>query len=119
MNYYTDVLKKYTLFDGRAGRREFWMFALISFGIGVVLAIIDAILGTQSGGIGLIGSLYSLAVLLPSLAVGSRRLHDTGRSGWLQLLGLIPVVGIIILIVFWAQDSAPGSNSYGPHPSAP
>ncbi len=112
MHWYTDVLKKYTLFEGRAGRQEFWMFVLFSVIISVVLSIIDMILGLTS----VLSGLYALAVLLPSIAVGIRRLHDTGRPGVMLLLVLIPFVGAIILIVFYAQDSAPGANAYGANP---
>ncbi|MGW1073069.1 DUF805 domain-containing protein [Streptomyces sp. NPDC002537] len=112
MHWYVDVLKKYTAFSGRAGRQEFWMFTLISFVISIVVAVVDAALGTSP----LLGALYSLAVLLPSIAVGIRRLHDTGRSGWWLLIGLIPFVGIIVLVVLWALDSTPHDNAYGPSP---
>ena len=107
MNWYLDVLKKYTVFTGRARRQEFWMFALINFIISFVLSFI-----------GPLGYLYSLAVLIPCLAVGARRLHDTGRSGWWQLLALIPLIGAIVLIVFAAQDSQPGENQFGPNPKS-
>jgi uncharacterized membrane protein YhaH (DUF805 family) len=105
-NRYVEVLKKYAVFEGRARREEFWMFTLVNFIITVVLHLISPLLG----------GLYSLAVLVPSLGVGARRLHDTGRSGWLLLIGLIPLIGIIVLIVFWAQDSQAGSNAHGPNP---
>ncbi|UGY90294.1 DUF805 domain-containing protein [Streptomyces gobiensis] len=111
MHWYVDVLKKYAVFNGRARRQEYWMFALISLVISIVLTIVDAVLGT-----GFIVGLYSLAVLLPSLAVGVRRLHDTDRSGWWLLIALIPLVGVIILLVFLASDSTPQENSYGPNP---
>ena len=116
MNWYLEVLKKYVVFDGRAHRTEFWMFTLISVVISIVLALIDVAIGTYGAGGGVLQGIYGLAVLLPSLAVGARRLHDIGRSGWWLLLGLIPLVGIIILIVWWAQESDAGSNEYGPNP---
>ncbi len=94
-NNYVSVLKRYSVFEGRAGRREFWMYVLVNIIIGAVLGYISQTLA----------SLYSLLVLIPSLAVGARRLHDTGRSGWWQLIGLIPVIGLIVLIVFFAQPS--------------
>ncbi len=100
MNWYLEVLQKYTVFEGRAKRTEFWMFVLINFIVYIVLALIGRILGT-----GILGILYSLAVLIPSLAVSARRLHDTNRSGWWLLIGLIPIIGWIILIIFWAQDT--------------
>lgn len=116
MNWYLEVLRKYVVFDGRAHRTEFWMFTLVSVIISIVLALIDVAIGTYNAGGGVLQGIYGLAVLLPSLAVGARRLHDIGRSGWWLLLGLIPLVGIIILIVWWAQESDAGANEYGPNP---
>lgn len=114
MNYYTDVLKKYAVFTGRATRKEYWMFFLINLVISIVLGLIERnVLGMQSAPI---SSLYSLAVLLPSIGVGIRRLHDTNRSGWWLLIALVPLVGAIVLIVFLATDSLPGENQYGPNP---
>ena len=104
---YVGVLKRYAEFNGRARRQEFWLFALVSFIVSFILNFI-----------GPLGYLYSLAVLVPSLAVGARRLHDTGRSGWFQLVGLIPLVGVIILIIFMAQESQPGENQYGSNPKS-
>lgn len=110
MNWYIEVLKKYVVFTGRARRKEYWFFVLFSFIITSVLSFIDMNLG-----IGL-ASIYSLAVLLPSIAVLVRRLHDTGRSGWWALLMLIPLIGAIVLIVFTVQDSKPGKNQFGNNP---
>jgi uncharacterized membrane protein YhaH (DUF805 family) len=103
---YVSVLKQYTQFEGRARRSEFWKFTLVSIVIALVLDQVANILGT----------LYGLAVLVPSLAVGARRLHDIGKSGWWLLIGLIPFVGGIILIVLTCLDSEAGSNKYGPNP---
>lgn len=111
MNEYLTVLKKYATFSGRARRKELWMFVLINFIVVVVLSALDMALG-----IGLLSGLYSLGVLIPSLAVGARRLHDIGKTGWWQLIGLIPVLGIIVLIIFYVMDSNPGDNEYGPNP---
>jgi uncharacterized membrane protein YhaH (DUF805 family) len=109
-------LQKYVDFSGRARRSELWFFVLFNVIVGVVASIIDGILGTRSGyGYGVVQSLASLALLLPNLAVGARRLHDTGRSAWWLLIALIPLVGAIILIVFYVQDSQ-GDNQYGPSP---
>jgi len=109
-------LQKYVTFSGRARRSEFWFFLLFNVIVGAVASVIDTILGTRgSYGTGLIQNLASLALLLPNLAVGVRRLHDTGRSGWWILIGLVPIVGWIILIVFYVQDSQ-GDNQYGPSP---
>jgi uncharacterized membrane protein YhaH (DUF805 family) len=109
---------KYVDFNGRARRSEFWWWVLFTFLVGIVASIIDAILGTRSSsGTGLIEGLTNLALLLPSLAVGARRLHDTGRSGWWQLLWLAIIIGWIVLIVWFCQDSKP-DNAYGPSPKA-
>ena len=114
MEQYLAVLKKYAVFSGRARRKEFWYFVLFNFLISLGLGIVDGIINSITGAsIGVLGLLYSLAVLVPSLAVGARRLQDTGRSGLWLLLGLIPIVGPIILIVFWIGDSEPGTNQYG------
>jgi uncharacterized membrane protein YhaH (DUF805 family) len=120
MEWYIGVLKKYVEFSGRARRKEFWMFALISVAISIVLNIIDRILGLtySSGSGGVLQSIYGLAVLLPSIAVGIRRLHDTGRTGWWILIGLVPCIGWIVLIVFYAQEGNAASNAYGPDPKA-
>ena len=88
-------LKKYVDFNGVASRSEFWWFILFVF-------IVAVVLGWASP---LLANIFGLAMLLPELAVGARRLHDTGRSGWWQLLLLLPVIGLIILIVFWVQES--------------
>jgi uncharacterized membrane protein YhaH (DUF805 family) len=114
MNWYLDVLKKYAVFDGRARRKEYWMFFLFNIIIAFALGIIEGIIG----GPGVVGAIYGLAVLLPGIAVGVRRLHDTNRSGWWLLIGLVPLIGAIVLIVFFVQDSQPGDNQYGPNPKA-
>ncbi len=117
MNWYVSVLKKYAVFTGRAQRAEFWWFALFNFIVAVVLNVIDTVLGTANEmGYGILGGLYFLAVLLPSIGVAIRRLHDTGRTGWWLLIGFIPIIGFIVLIVFYCIDSEPGTNQYGPNP---
>jgi uncharacterized membrane protein YhaH (DUF805 family) len=112
-------LQKYVGFSGRARRSEYWWFFLFTVLVSMVASVLDSILGTMSDttNVGLIGSIASLALLLPSIAVAIRRLHDTSRSGWWILIGLIPIVGWIILIVFYCQDSH-GENQYGPSPKA-
>ncbi len=112
MNWYLAVLKNYAGFSGRARRTEYWMFFLINF---IIVAVLDLI-GLAVKLSTILGGIYGLAVLVPALAVGVRRLHDTGRSGWWLLIGLIPVVGTIILIVFMATDGQPGDNQYGSNP---
>ncbi len=118
MDSYLGVLKKYAVFGGRAPRKEFWTFVLINAVISVIVGI--AGMSTNPLMIPLIGLgyLYGLVILIPSIAVTVRRLHDTNRSGWWILIGLIPLVGTIILIVFTAQDSQSGENRYGPNPGA-
>ena len=116
MNWYLEVLKKYVDFSGRARRSEYWYFVLFNVLISIGLVILDNVLGIATNDVSPLYSLYSLAVLLPGLAVGVRRLHDTGRSGWHLLLGLIPCIGGIILLVFFVEDSQYGENQYGPSP---
>ena len=111
MQWYLKVLKNYVGFDGRARRTEYWMFALINVVILIALSLIGRAIGTN-----ILYTIYALAVLLPGLAVGVRRLHDTDKSGWWLLIGLIPIVGAIVLLVFMLSDSTPGPNQYGPSP---
>ena len=112
MNWYLDVLKKYATFSGRARRKEYWMFVLFNAIAYIVLMVVDL----ATIGSGVLPLVYELAVLIPSLAVGVRRLHDTDRSGWWLLIALIPLVGAIILLVFLASDGKPEANQYGLNP---
>lgn len=118
MNWYLKVLKNYAVFQGRAQRAEYWFFVLFNSIAGIIMMTLDNVAGLApaEGGIGPLYGLYSLAMLIPSLAVAARRLHDTGRSGWMMLLALIPCVGAILLLVWAVQDSSPGANQYGPNP---
>ncbi len=118
MNWYLKVLKKYAVFEGRAQRAEYWYFILFTILISIVLAFIDMGTGTfnQETGFGVISGIYSLAVLIPTIAVGVRRLHDTNRTGWWILIGLIPLIGFIVLLVFFVIDSDPSANEYGENP---
>ncbi|MCB0123296.1 MAG: DUF805 domain-containing protein [Caldilineaceae bacterium] len=120
MSWYLAVLQKYFDFSGRARRKEYWYFVLFNIIVSIILAVIDQAIGTGSieGGVGLLGGLYSLAVLLPGLGVSVRRLHDTGRSGWWILINLIPLIGSIVFLVFTVSDGDPGPNQYGPSPKA-
>ena len=120
MQWYLAVLQKYAIFQGRARRKEVWMFLLISAIIYIVLTIVDLLIGLYDTdtGVGLLSGLYWLAVIIPTLAVGARRLHDTGRSGFWLFLYLIPVIGWIVLIVFYATDGDMDENEYGPDPKA-
>ena len=112
MEWYLQVLQKYTAFDGRARRKEYWMFTLISGLIAIGLVVVESLVG----GPGILALLYWLAVLLPSIAVSIRRLHDTGRPGWWLLLGLIPFVGGIIVLVLMVLEGDAEQNEYGPNP---
>lgn len=114
MNWYIEALKKYTVFIGRARRKEYWMFFLINVIISIVLSIIEAFIGIS----GVLSGLYSLAVLVPVIAVSVRRLHDTNRNGWWLFIALVPIVGAIVILVFAVQDSQPGENQYGSNPKA-
>lgn len=118
MNWYLKVLKQYADFSGRARRKEYWMFALFNLIFVIVAAILDNILGLTFGQLpyGVFYFLYALALIVPGLAVAVRRLHDIGKSGWMILIGLIPLVGAIWLIVLMVLDSKPGENQYGPNP---
>jgi uncharacterized membrane protein YhaH (DUF805 family) len=135
---YFDVLKKYCVFQGRASRREFWMFALVNFLIFFAVGIIAIVVGGITGGImGANGvdheliakrcerigeiffyvqSLYQLAIIPPGISVMVRRLHDTGRSGWWYWIGWLPLVGWLILLIFLVGDSQRGKNRYGAYP---
>ena len=117
-DWYMQALKKYAVFSGRARRKEYWFFALWYLIIMIGLAIIDGVLGLHIGGAGVLQTLYGLAILIPSLAVTVRRLHDTGRTGWWVLIVLIPIIGFIVLLVFMCLDSEPGENQHGPSPKA-
>lgn len=118
MNWYLHVLKNYATFSGRARRKEYWMFFLISALISIVLTLLDILLGTYSVEYeaGLFSGLYSLLILIPSIAVVVRRLHDTDRSGWWILISLIPLIGVLVLFVFICLDSQPGTNRFGANP---
>ncbi|MDX1640343.1 MAG: DUF805 domain-containing protein [Balneolaceae bacterium] len=111
--WYMEALGKYIEFEGRARRKELWTFVLVNFVISIVLSFLDAVIGM---GIGFIGTLFGLAMILPSISVGVRRLHDIGKEGLWILIGLIPFIGWIILLYFYIQDSEPGANAYGPNP---
>lgn len=118
MNWYLLVLKKYTDFSGRSRRKEYWMFVLFNLIFAVAAMTIDNLLGLTFGaiGYGFVYVAYALATLIPGLAVSVRRLHDIGKSGWMVLIALIPIIGAIWLIVLMVTDSEPTTNQYGPNP---
>ena len=101
--------KKFATFDGRARKSEFWWFQLFCLIVELIGIIFDHLMGYESGFFELVAYVI---VLLPSLAVGARRLHDTGRSGWWQLLYLT-IIGIIVLIVWWVADGDKKKNKFG------
>lgn len=113
-------LKRYAEFSGRSRRKEYWMYFLFTIIVGIVLGGIDGILGLNAGlgRTGVLGGLFSLATLIPSIAVAIRRLHDTDRSGWWLLLVFIPILGWIALLVFYCTEGTRGPNAFGPDPKA-
>jgi uncharacterized membrane protein YhaH (DUF805 family) len=112
MDAVKSVLTHYVGFSGRARRSEFWFWVLFLVLVDIVAMVLNNLLGNA-----VISTIISLALLLPNLAVGARRLHDVGRTGWWQLIALT-LIGIIVLIIFWVGDSQPGDNKYGPNPKA-
>lgn len=120
MSWFLLALKKYATFSGRSQRSEYWFFFLFYLLIVFGFAMLDVLLGTysESGEFGLFSGAFVLAMLIPSLAVGVRRLHDIGRTGWWLLIGFVPIIGTIVLLVFAVTDSEPGTNAYGPDPKA-
>jgi uncharacterized membrane protein YhaH (DUF805 family) len=131
MNSYVQVFKRAFDFTGRSRRREFWLFVLVNLVVTAVLTALDTLLGL--GGVttltgpgyaftylapGLLGSIYNVVVLIPNIAVSIRRLHDTDRSGWWLFIALLPLIGAIVLIVFWAMEGTRGANRFGADPKS-
>jgi uncharacterized membrane protein YhaH (DUF805 family) len=112
LDYFIGPLKKYAEFTGRTRRKDYWMFFLIYTILIILLSVIDTVLG-----LGFLSLIFSLGMLVPSISIAARRLHDTGRSGWWQLISFIPLIGIIILLVFLVQDSH-DDNDYGTNPKS-
>ncbi len=112
MNWYVKVLRQYADFDGRARRTEYWMFVLYNIIFSVAANILDYLLGTDY----VFGGIYGLAMIIPSLAVTVRRLHDINKSGWMILVLFIPVIGIIWFLILMVTEGIPGENQYGPNP---
>ncbi len=106
------ILKNYVNFEGRATRAEFWWFFLFNFIVGAILGCLGKAGAWLSGA-------WSIAILLPQLGLGVRRLHDIGKSGWYWLIALIPIVGWIIVIIWFAKEGDPNENQYGPVPTIP
>ena len=110
MKWYFEAMNKYAVFEGRSRRKEYWMFVLMNIIIGVMLGVVEAIVAPQSNG-KVLARIYQLAVMVPTIAVGVRRLHDTEHSGWWLLF---PVVNLILLV----RKSQPGTNRFGADPTA-
>jgi uncharacterized membrane protein YhaH (DUF805 family) len=114
-NWYVDAFKKYATFHGRASREAFWTFCVFNGLISILFLFIDSLLISKQL-FGVFSLIYGVIVLSPSLALGARRLHDSGRSGWWLLVALVPYIGVLINFVFMVLDSDPGTNQYGPNP---
>lgn len=112
MEWYIKVLENYVNFEGRARRMEYWMFVLINFFITIGIGLLQSLLGMGE----ILTTVYGLAILIPMIAVSVRRLHDSGRTGWWILLYFIPVLGTLILIIFFCFQGDAGDNEYGPDP---
>ena len=110
MQWYLHVLKNYAVFKGRASRKEFWMFVLFNIIVSVILSILEGLVSRDTS---ILSGLYSLAVLVPSLAVTVRRLHDTNKSGWWWFIVLVPIIGPFVLLAFMIMDSQAAANQYG------
>lgn len=105
------AFKKYAVFNGRATRKEYWIFALVNLFVAIVLSILFS-----KTRLSFIVAIYALFILLPSISLGVRRLHDVGKSGWMMLLAIIPFIGQAILTAYAVVDSQTGTNAYGPNP---
>ncbi|MBI1684381.1 DUF805 domain-containing protein [Caulobacter hibisci] len=123
MSLMFEPLRKYVQFSGRARRKEYWLFALFTFAVSMTITILrlatgglDALESNQFDALGLVSLAFSLAMFLPSLAVSFRRLHDTDRSAWWLLIGLIPLIGVIVLLVFYLLPGTTGPNKFGADP---
>lgn len=114
MNWYLKCWQQYADFNGRARRKEYWMFCLFNFIISFVIGVIAGLTGMYE--LIYLSYIYGLAVFIPSLAVCIRRLHDVGKSGWMYLIVLIPIIGVIWLIILFCTDSQYGPNEYGENP---
>lgn len=115
MNWYLAVLKNYAGFSGRARRKEYWMFTLINALIGIAFNLIIALVPALES-LAFVYGIYSLALFLPTLAVAVRRLHDVNKSGWMLLIGLIPLIGAIWLLILFCTEGTVGPNQYGEDP---
>ncbi len=117
-DWYYQVILNYTNFSGRARRQEYWYFTLVNVLVNLVMGIIDRVIGSvmQMDNFGFFGVIYALFIMIPSIAVTVRRLHDSGRVGWWTLIAFVPIIGILVLLYFLIQDSEEDSNQYGANP---
>ena len=118
MGWFVAPLKRYAVFRGRSRRKEYWLFALFCLVVLLILSAADRATGTfdASTGVGLLTGVFYLVILVPTIAVSVRRLHDTDRTGWWALLSFVPVIGTIVLLVFAVLPGTRGSNRFGPDP---
>lgn len=118
MYWYLKCLKQYADFSGRARRKEYWMFVVFNMCIAFAMGLIDGLCGWVSPeiGLGVLGGIYSLCVFIPGLAVCVRRFHDIGKSGWNFLFGLIPLIGAIMILIWFCTEGERGVNAWGPDP---
>jgi uncharacterized membrane protein YhaH (DUF805 family) len=118
MNWYLKVWTQYADFKGRARRKEYWMFVLFNIIFGIIANVVDYALGfgVEAGSIGIVSGIYTLAVLIPGIAVAVRRLHDVGKSGWMLLIILLPLIGFIWILVLMVTDGQEGANKWGNNP---
>lgn len=112
MEFFLRAYKNYANFQGRDTRQQYWMFYLFYMIASIILNILDGIIGTD----GLLAGVFAFASLVPAIAIATRRLHDIGKSGWWQLIILIPLIGAIVLIVFLAKQGMMGDNQFGNDP---
>ncbi|HDM8195234.1 DUF805 domain-containing protein [Vibrio harveyi] len=117
-DWYYMVILNYSNFSGRARRQEYWYFTLVNVLVNLVMGIIDRVIGSvmQMDNFGFFGVIYALFIMIPSIAVTVRRLHDSGRTGWWALIAFVPIIGVLVLLYFLIQDSEEGSNQYGANP---
>ena len=119
MQWYLMAFRKYAQIAGRARRAEYWMFVLVNMLVAIGLMVVTGLFGDAPSTAGsLLYLAYTVATIVPGFTVSVRRLHDTGRSGWWLLVGLVPLVGSILLLVWLAQDGQPGDNEFGVNPKS-
>lgn len=121
MSWYLKVLRNYATFSGRARRQEFWMFVLFNLVIAFALRVVDHFAGLTygpNGSQGILHSIYMLAVLIPGIAVATRRLHDIGKSGFYLFVAFVPCIGGFMLLYWYILDGNPGTNAYGADPKS-